>query len=249
MRRASDRMTRGELTYGGTSLRLADAGVIAPIARPRETDRDLINPSATWTPSTATADLTERGRADGTIASAIATHAAQGNLDTSDAAACAPSGGSHGRATVDPAGRRGIGSRGRPSFRAARAGEDATSVAAQTVGIHGHRGVAVMSPRPFLPRAVPVWPLPSRVAVAPGSRTRPPDRPASCGSLAPLVDVRSRTSGRVSRSGGAPSGEAQESIERCGSATNRPRYVFPRGRWPRSRPGAAGERQGGKATR
>ena len=160
-----------------------------------------------------------------------------------------PSGGSLGRAPDDPAGRRGIGSRGRPSFRAARAGEDATSVAAQTVAFHGHRGVAVMSPRLFLPRAVSVWPLPSRVAVAPGSRTRPPDRPATCGSLAPLVDVRSRTSGGVSRSGGAPSGEAQESIERCGSATNRLRHGFPSGTRPRSRSGVAGERQGGMATR
>jgi len=61
MRLASDWADPGEATDGGISLCLANAGVFAPITRPRETDRDLINPLATWTPSTAAADLTERG--------------------------------------------------------------------------------------------------------------------------------------------------------------------------------------------
>ena len=61
MRLASGRADPGDATFEGTSLRLASAGVLAPITRPRETDRDLINPLDTWTSSTAAADLTERG--------------------------------------------------------------------------------------------------------------------------------------------------------------------------------------------
>jgi len=48
---------------------------------------------------------------------------------------------------------------------------------------------------------------------------------------------------------GAPSGEAQESIEQCGSATIRGCDGLPSGTRPRSRVGVAGERQGGKASR
>ena len=46
-----------------------------------------------------------------------------------------------------------------------------------------------------------------------GSRSRESSAPSGC----PFAGA-----AEVSRSGGAPSGEAQESIERCGSATNRP---------------------------
>lgn len=52
----------------------------ALITRPRATDRDLINPPATWTPSTAPADLTERRRAEGVDRFGGRTHAVQESL-------------------------------------------------------------------------------------------------------------------------------------------------------------------------
>jgi hypothetical protein len=150
MRAGATGRTHG-LTFGGTFLRLASAGVFALIARPRATDRDPINPLATWTPSTAAADLTERGRADGTTASAVQPRGGE-TLDSSDAAAVhAPSGGSRRHASDGLAGRRGPDSGGRPSSqeRPAR-----TSLRWWRRRSRSRAVRAVVMPTPlFLPRA------------------------------------------------------------------------------------------------
>ena len=105
---------------------------------------------------------------------------------------------------------------------------------AATVRSSGLGPFSVMWARTSSP-AQPAWPPPSGSGGA-DAADQPLDRSASVG-----------------RSRGAPSGEAQESIERCGSATSRHRHGFPSGTRPRSRAGNHRRRttggQGHAATR
>lgn len=157
-------------------------GGLALIAPPRATDRDPINPSAMWTPSTAAADLTERSRADGGDRFRDRT-TGQEIQDTWDVAAVrSPSGRSRWRMSDDLAGRRGTGSEDdRPLQRRDRRGHQFDG--AQTV-LFLMPGRGSDAGPPFLPRAHGVASLRALVALA--SRILPPIDLCSHGSSTPL---------------------------------------------------------------
>jgi hypothetical protein len=181
----------------------------------------------------AAADLMVRGRADGAAAGAVASPARKTRTPRMSLRRSSSGGRDCGRS---------MGSRG------------AAGSTRRTTVLRGERpartplrwwrrrscrlmpGRAVMPSPLFLPRAHGVASL--RAVVAPASRNQPLDRTvrarAGCDPQRCLFILACR---RETRSGGAPSGEAQESIEQWGSATNRRCDGLPSGTRPRSRAG------------
>ena len=151
----------------------------------------------------------------------------------------------HGRArwrmSDDLAGRRGIGTEDdRPLQRRDRRGHHFDGAQTVLILMPGHGSDA--GPL-FLPRAHGVASLRALVALA--SRTRPPIDLSRTGHQRPSTPPVTGMPEGVAI-GGAPSGEAQESLEQCGSATDRRCDGLPSGTRPRSRAGDCRGTAGGQ---
>jgi len=160
----------------------------APIARPRVTDRRPINPSAHVDPldGGCRPDGTQLSRWDrialAVIASAVLPRAGKSRTPRMSLRWARLRAGRAGGCSMDSRGAAGL-TRGRSSSRG-ETGEDTTSMVPQTVLILMPGSSSDAAPF-FLPRAHGVASL--RAVVAPASRNRPPDRPCTHGSSAPLI--------------------------------------------------------------
>jgi len=166
------------MTFGGTFLRLANAGVFALIALPRATDRDLINPLATWPPRRRSPTSRNAAEQTGLIASAVQPRG-QETLDFSECCcgARALQASRAGRASDGPAGRRGTNSGGHPSFQ-----ERPARTPLLCGGVDGRDPghiVGGSDADPLIPPPRTRCGRGLRTAVALESRNWPPDRPVN----------------------------------------------------------------------